>query len=57
MWHIVIPDGTAQVEFPLSKTQKSVTINNIDFTDKALGGEIKDGKMIFELTAGEYVIK
>ncbi|MBQ8793413.1 MAG: hypothetical protein IJZ63_01550 [Clostridia bacterium] len=57
VWHIVIPDGTAQVEFPLSKTQKSVTINDIDFTAKALGGEIKDGKMIFKLTAGEYVIK
>ena len=57
VWHIVIPDDIAQVEFPLSKTQKSVTINDIDFTAKALGGEIKDGKMIFKLTAGEYVIK
>ncbi len=56
LWHIVIPDGSARIEFPLLETQRTITINNIDFTAKDLGGEIKDGKMIFELTAGEYVI-
>ena len=57
VWRIVIPDGTARVEFPLLKTQETVTINDIDFTAKDLSGEIKDKKMIFKLAAGEYVIK
>lgn len=57
VWHFIIPDGTARVEFPLLSGQKSVLINDIAFTQKQLGGEIIDGKMAFELSAGEYVIK
>ncbi|MBR5473424.1 MAG: family 78 glycoside hydrolase catalytic domain [Clostridia bacterium] len=57
VWHVVIPDGTAEVEFPLTSGQKTVTINDIQFTQKQLGGEIKEDKMIFTLSAGEYVIK
>lgn len=57
VWHIIIPDGTARIEFPLLQSQKSIEINDVIFNTKELCGEIKDGKMIFELTAGEYVIK
>jgi len=57
VWHVVIPDGTARVEFPLASGQKTVTVNDIEFTQKQLGGEIKNSKMTFNLSAGEYVIK
>lgn len=57
VWHCVIPDGSACVEFPLLYGQKTVEINGITFTAKELDGEILDGKMVFELTAGEYIIK
>lgn len=57
VWHCVIPDGSACVEFPLLCGQKNVEINGITFTAKELGGEILDGKMVFELSAGEYIIK
>ncbi len=57
VWHIVIPDGCARVEFPLFQEQKAIEINGIIFTKKELSGEIIDGKMVFELAAGDYVIK
>ena len=57
VYHCVIPEGIAQIEFPLMQSQKIVNINGIEFTAKELDGEILNGKMIFELSAGEYVIK
>ena len=57
VWRLVIPSGFAHVEFPLINGQKTIEINGIDFDKKALQGEISDGKMIFELEAGEYVIR
>ena len=57
VWHIIIPDGTSRIEFPLLCGQKTVTINDIEFTQKQLGSEIKNSKMVFQLSKGEYVIK
>lgn len=57
VYHFIIPDSTARVEFPLISAQKTITVNDIAFTEKELNGKIKGNKMIFELPAGEYVIK
>ena len=57
VYHFIIPDGTARAQIPLVSGKITLEINDIIFDEKALGGEIKDGKMIFELAAGEYVIK
>lgn len=57
VWHIIIPDGTSRIEFPILCGQKTVTINDIEFTQKQLGAEIKNSKMVFQLSKGEYVIK
>lgn len=57
VWRVVIPSGFARVEFPLINGQKTIEINGIIFDKKSLQGEISDGKMMFELEAGEYVIK
>ncbi|MBE6632988.1 MAG: hypothetical protein E7620_01450 [Ruminococcaceae bacterium] len=53
----VIPCGVARVEFPLLYGQKTVEINNVVFNAKELGGEIRNGRMVFELTAGSYTVK
>ena len=57
VYHFIIPDGAARLEIPLTNGKKTIEINDIVFNVKSLGGEIIEGKMIFELTAGEYVIK
>ena len=57
VYHFIIPDGVALIEFPLMQSQKTVTINDITFTAKDLDGKIKGKKMIFELPAGEYIVK
>ena len=57
VWRCVIPSGSARVEFPLLYGQKTVEINGITFTAKELGGKLENGKLVFELTSGEYVIK
>lgn len=57
VWRCVIPDGSARVEFPLLQSQKTVEINDIVFKAHELGGEIIDGKMVFQLSAGEYIVK
>lgn len=57
VWHCVIPDGSARVEFPLLSLQKTIEINDIVFTEKELCGEIVDGKMVFRLSTGEYIVK
>ena len=57
VWRVVIPSGFARVEFPLINGRKTLEINGITFDKKALYGEIIDGKMVFELTEGEYIIK
>ena len=57
VWSCRIPDGSARVEFPLLNGRKTVNINGVEFTEKALSGKIADQKLIFELQSGEYVIK
>ncbi len=57
VYHFVIPYGTARIEFPLLSGQKTVEINGIVFNKKLLNSEIIDGKMVFELTPGEYTVK
>ena len=57
VWRCVIPYGSAKVEFPLLYGQKIVEINGIVFKAKELDGEIIDGKMVFELSAGEYTMR
>jgi len=57
VWSAVIPDGSATVEFPLLYGQKTIEINGVQFTARELDGEIKDDKMVFELSAGSYTIK
>ena len=56
-YHIIIPYGTAVVEFPLLDGQKTIIVNDIVFNTKDINGKIVDGKMMFELSAGEYIIK
>ena len=54
---MTIPAGTcARVEFPLINGGEMVTINDLAMTAEELGGKIVGGKMVFELTAGEYKI-
>ena len=57
VYHFIIPDGAAQVEISLANGKKTIEINDIAFDEKSLGGEIIDNKMVFELTAGEYIVK
>ena len=57
VYHFIIPDGTARVEIPLTSRKKTLEINDIVFDAKSLDGEIQNGKMVFELAEGEYVIK
>ncbi len=57
VWSFRIPDGSARIEFPLLNGRKTVNINGMDFTKKELSGEIIGGKLIFELTAGDYIAK
>lgn len=53
-----IPEGTsARVEFPLLSGRETVQINYLTMTVEELGAEIKDGKMIFELSEGKYTIR
>lgn len=57
VYHFIIPDGAARAQIPLTNGKKTLEINDIIFDEKALGGEIVDNKMVFELAAGEYIIK
>ena len=57
IYRVTIPEGTsARVEFPLINDRDTVMINALSMTAEELGGKIEGGKMIFELTAGDYVI-
>jgi alpha-L-rhamnosidase len=57
IYRVSIPEGTsARVEFPLINGTETVLINALTLTADDLGGKIVGGKMIFELTAGDYVI-
>ena len=54
VYRATVPENTeATVYFPLLSGKNSVSVNGLDFTDF----NIEDGKMIFTLGAGEYVIK
>ena len=57
VYRVSIPEGTsARMEFPLINGNDTVMINSLTLTANELGGKIEGGKMIFELTAGDYVI-
>ena len=54
VYSVTVPENTeATVFFPLLSDKKSVNINGLDFAEF----NIENGKMIFNLGAGEYVIK
>ena len=56
-YKVTIPDETeAKVEFPLLSGQNTVTINDLEFSESD-GFKIVNGKMVFTLPAGEYIIK
>lgn len=56
-YHVEIPVGTsARVEFPLLNGRETVCINGLTLCAAELGGQIESGKMIFDLSAGEYTI-
>ncbi len=55
---VEIPEGTsARVEFPLLSAKDSLEINGLVMSKEELGAKIENGKMIFELGAGKYIIK
>ena len=57
VYEVTIPEGTeAKVEFPLLRGEKSVTVNGLEFSESD-SFNISNGKMIFTLNAGEYIIK
>jgi alpha-L-rhamnosidase len=56
-YKVTIPEETeAKVEFPLLSGQNTVTINDLEFSESD-GFKIVNGKMVFTLPAGEYIIK
>ncbi len=53
-----IPEGTsARVEFPLLCEKNALEINGLIMSEAELGAKTENGKMIFELGAGNYIIK
>lgn len=53
-----VPDGTtARVEFPLLGGEARVNINGQIFTPEELNGSVQNGKLVFEVTPGEYTFK
>ncbi|MBR3968229.1 MAG: family 78 glycoside hydrolase catalytic domain [Clostridia bacterium] len=57
IYHFIIPNGSASVEIPFAQSRKSVEINGTVYKAEDLRANITDGKIIFELVAGEYVVK
>jgi alpha-L-rhamnosidase len=57
-YSFTIPKGTtARVEFPLLNGSEEILLNGRSFTAAELGGEVLDGKAIFVLGAGSYVMQ
>ena len=57
VYSVTIPENTeAIVEFPLLSGKTTVNVNGLEFAENG-DFKIQNGKMIFILTAGEYVIK
>ncbi len=57
-YSFTIPAGaTARVEFPLLNGRETVEINGKAFTAEALSGRVENGKAVFELGAGKYVMQ
>ena len=57
VYRVEIPAGTsARVEFPLLNGRETVCVNALTMTAEELGGELVGGKLVFELTEGEYTI-
>ncbi len=58
VYKCAIPAGTsARVELPLMNGRKAAEINGILFSPDELSGRVCDGKLIFELKEGRYIIK
>ena len=57
VYHFIIPDGMARVEIPLISGKNTLEINGIVFDEKSIDGKIAENKMVFELCAGEYIVK
>ena len=58
VYKVTIPDGTgARVEFPMLFEREMLIVNDVEFNVKELGGEIREGKIVFELVSGRYIIK
>ncbi len=56
-YKVTVPEDTeAKVAFPLLSGRNTVKINGIEFAEGD-GFKIENGKMLFALTAGDYVIK
>ena len=57
VYKVTVPEGTeAKVEFPLLYDETSVNVNGLEFSESD-NFNISNGKMIFTLTAGDYIIK
>ena len=57
-YSFTIPKGTtARVEFPLLNGTEDLVLNARPFRVEELGGEILNGKAVFELSAGKYVLQ
>ena len=57
VYKVTVPEGTeAKVEFPLLYDETSVNVNGLEFSESD-SFNISNGKMIFTLTAGDYIIK
>lgn len=53
-----IPKGTsARVEFPVSGSVESISVNGVDFTPAELGGVVSGGYLVFELGEGNYTLR
>ena len=57
VYKVTVPKGAeARVEFPLLYDETSVNVNGLEFSESD-SFNISNGKMIFTLTAGDYIIK
>ena len=57
-YRFTIPAGTsARVELPLAAGKEEIVLNGLSYTAKELGGRVSNGKMTFELGAGQYTVQ
>ncbi len=57
-YRFTIPEGTsARVEFPLCNGRETVVLNGLPAAVGELGGHVENGRAVFCLGAGEYVLQ